>query len=122
MTECSIFWFRRDLRLRDNHGLYKALSDKQAVLPLFIFDSEILEKLPEQDARVDFIYDTLQAMHERLKNDYDSGIEIRYGKPEDIFTDLIKKYSVEAVYTNHDYEPYARERDEQIGTLLSEHD
>ena len=117
----NIFWFRRDLRLDDNVGFYHALKSGMPVLPIFIFDTEIIEKLPEEDARVAFIYDTLQQMRNELKADHGSDIAMFYGKPEDIFKQLIEKHTLSKVFTNHDYEPYASERDASIKDLLTEH-
>ncbi|SDS14839.1 deoxyribodipyrimidine photo-lyase [Formosa sp. Hel1_31_208] len=117
----SIFWFRRDLRLDDNVGLYKALTNDHPVLPIFIFDSEILNKLPKTDARVTFIHDTLQHMRSHLQNEYNSSIGMYHGKPLDIYKQLITDYEIKAVYTNHDYEPYAIKRDTEISTFLSNH-
>ena len=118
----NIFWFRRDLRLDDNVGFYEALKSDQPVLPIFIFDSEILEKLPESDSRVTFIYDTLQKMRSTLQDEQDSSIAIYHGKPIEIYKQLIKEYNINEVYTNHDYEPYAKERDDKIKTFLADHD
>lgn len=116
----NIFWFRRDLRLDDNHGLYEALQDKHQVLPVFIFDSDILERLPPEDARVTFIYETLQAINDQLQKDYGSDIAIYFGKPLDIYKQLVQTYHIETVYTNHDYEPYAIKRDQEIKDFLKE--
>ena len=118
----NIFWFRRDLRLDDNIGFYNALKQDLPVLPIFIFDSEILDDLPEDDARVEFIYNTLQDMRKPLRDDHDSGIAMYHGKPEQVFKKLIKNYKIDTVYTNHDYEPYARDRDESIQKLLEKND
>ncbi|PSG88350.1 cryptochrome/photolyase family protein [Aurantibacter aestuarii] len=118
----NIFWFRRDLRLDDNIGFYNALKQDLPVLPIFIFDSEILDDLPEDDARVEFIYNTLQDMRKTLRDDHDSGIAMYHGKPEQVFKELIKNYKIDTVYTNHDYEPYARDRDESIQKLLEKND
>ncbi len=115
---CSIFWFRRDLRLNDNHGLYQALSADDPVVPIFIFDEEILEKLPEKDARIDFIHKTLKNIHHTLITDHNSGLDVRHGKPLEIFKQLIEDYDIQAVYTNLDYEPYARDRDKGISEWL----
>ncbi len=115
----SIFWFRRDLRLDDNKGFYEALKGEHPVLPIFIFDSEILDKLPEDDARVNFIHNTLQEMRNTLQDEYGSSIAMYHGKPLDIYKSLIKDFDIACVYTNHDYEPYARERDERIKTFLN---
>ncbi|MFK7780858.1 cryptochrome/photolyase family protein [Psychroserpens sp.] len=117
----NIFWFRRDLRLDDNVGFFEALKSNHPVLPIFIFDSEILDKLPEDDARVTFIYDTLQNMRETLQNEYGSSLAMFHGKPIDIYKQLIDQYAIKTVFTNHDYEPYATERDSEIKTLLSKH-
>ena len=114
----NIFWFRRDLRLDDNHGLFEALQDKHEVLPIFIFDSDILEELPQDDARVTFIYETLQAINEKLKMDYGSAISIYFGKPLDIYQQLVQTYHIHTVYTNHDYEPYAIKRDQEVKAFL----
>jgi len=117
----NIFWFRRDLRLDDNVGFYEALKSDHPVLPIFIFDTEILEKLPEDDARVLFIYETLQKMRTTLQNEHNSSIALFHGKPIDIYKDLVNDYTINSVFTNHDYEPYAKTRDEAISTFLSKH-
>lgn len=114
----NIFWFRRDLRLDDNHGLFKALNGSHSVLPVFIFDSDILKKLPEDDARVTFIHKTLQTINKTLQNKYDSSLAMYFGKPNDVFQQLIEDYNINTVYTNHDYEPYATQRDNSIEHLL----
>ena len=89
------------------------------VLPIFIFDEEILSKLPEDDARVTFIFETLQEMRSELQEKYGSSIAMLKGKPEDVFKELMDDYSIDTVFTNRDYEPYAKERDTAIETLLS---
>lgn len=114
----NIFWFRRDLRLYDNVGFYNALKSDSPVMPLFIFDSEILDKLPKNDARVTFIYDSLQSMMKELQDNYGSSIAIYHGKPIEILKQLIDNYDINTVYTNHDYEPYALQRDNDIKVLL----
>lgn len=114
----NLFWFRRDLRLDDNVGLFKALSSDLPVLPIFIFDKAILDQLPEDDARVSFIFDTLKSLRVTLQEKYNSSLAVFYGSPEDTFKSLINTYTIGTVYTNHDYEPYARSRDAQIKTLL----
>ena len=117
----NIFWFRRDLRLDDNHGFHKALKGDHPVLPIFIFDEEILESLPEDDSRVTFIHETLQTMRSTLQEDHDSSVAIFHGSPIGIFTELAKQYSIKTVFTNHDYEPYATKRDSEIRSFLNEH-
>ena len=117
-SKTTIFWFRRDLRLEDNVGLFHALADQHPVLPIFIFDSNILENLQPDDARVSFIHETLQQIRKELQKQHQSSIALYYGDPIEIFSNLIQNYSIETVYTNHDYEPYATERDDKIKSLL----
>jgi deoxyribodipyrimidine photo-lyase len=117
----NIFWFRRDLRLQDNAGLYHALKDGNPVLPIFIFDRNILDELEDKtDRRVEFIHLALQDIQRQLVK-IDASLDVRYGKPLDIFKELLNEYNIEKVFTNHDYEPYAKERDEAIERLLKEH-
>ena len=118
----NIFWFRRDLRLDDNVGFYNALKADKPVLPIFIFDKEILNELPEDDARVTFIFNTLQSMRKTLQDERDSSIAIYYSTPKEVFKQLVEDYEIDTVYTNHDYEPYAKTRDTEIETILSEND
>lgn len=120
MEKINVFWFRRDLRLNDNVGLKAALTSGLQVLPIFIFDRHILDELPENDARVTFIFNRLQNLRDELRDKYETGIAFYYGKPEEIIKDLTKEYSVNAVFTNRDYEPYAKQRDEKIKDLLDE--
>ncbi|SDL33656.1 cryptochrome/photolyase family protein [Kriegella aquimaris] len=117
----SIFWFRRDLRLDDNIGFLQALKADFPVLPIFIFDTEILENLPKDDARVTFIHTTLQEMRNTLQKDHDSSIALLSGNPEAVFKDLITEYDIQSVFTNHDYEPYAKKRDSSIKEFLERH-
>ena len=119
MEKISIFWFRRDLRFIDNTGLYYALSERNPVLPIFIFDRNILDKLPKADARVEFIQRTLEQLDKTLK-DKKSGIKTFYTTPIEAFKELSKTYTLEAVYTNRDYEPYTLERDREIESFLKE--
>ncbi len=115
----NIFWFRRDLRLTDNHGLFQALSGALPVLPIFIFDTEILDKLSDrQDARVTFIFDTLQGLKQQL-NELGSDLQIFHGTPETVWTNLLAQLNIEKVYTNHDYEPYALQREQKVRALLA---
>lgn len=118
----NIFWFRRDLRLDDNIGFYEALKSNHPVLPIFIFDSTILNDLPKDDARVTFIFETLQKMRDTLQKEHHSSIAMYHGKPLDIFKQLIEEYNIKTVFTNHDYEPYAKARDAEIEALLSKHE
>ncbi|MDY0903572.1 deoxyribodipyrimidine photo-lyase [Pedobacter sp. CFBP9032] len=113
----SIFWFRRDLRLEDNAALYHALKGENPVLPLFIFDQNILDKLAVDDARITFIYQTIEDLKTVLQKQ-GSDVLVKYGKPESVWPEILKDYEVAAVYTNHDYEPYARERDDNMAEFL----
>jgi deoxyribodipyrimidine photo-lyase len=117
----SIFWFRRDLRLDDNVGLYQALQSEHPVLSIFIFDSEILEKLPKNDARVNFIHERLQHIRNTLQQEARSSIAIYHGHPKQVFETLLSEYEVKQVFTNHDYEPYAQKRDLEVKNLLENH-
>tara|TARA_R110002072_G_scaffold275142_2_gene436246 strand:+ start:8922 stop:10226 length:1305 start_codon:yes stop_codon:yes gene_type:complete len=121
-TKVNIFWFRRDLRLNDNVGFYKALNGKYPVLPVFIFDREILDQLPKDDARVTFIHDTLQKMRDELQNTCGSSIATYHGKPLEVFKQITKDFQVQNLITNHDYEPYAIKRDKEIADVLSKKD
>ena len=110
----NIFWFRRDLRLNDNAGLYHALKSDKPVLPIFIFDTNILEKLEERDdARVTFIHDTIAELKADLEK-LGSSLAVFYGKPHDIWKDLVEKYTLDTVFTNRDYESYALTRDTEL--------
>ncbi len=114
----NIFWFRRDLRLEDNCGLFHALSSDQKVLPIFIFDETILHKLPKDDARVTFIHQQLQNINHQLQK-IDSSLDVYYGKPIDIFKSLSEKHTIDTVFTNHDYEHSALKRDLDINEFLA---
>ena len=114
----NIFWFRRDLRLEDNCGLFHALNSDKKVLPIFIFDEDILHKLPCDDARVSFIHQELKNINLQL-NKTGSSLAVFHGKPADIFKSLLTNYSIDTVITNHDYEPYAIKRDLEIKELLT---
>lgn len=115
-----IFWFRRDLRLEDNVGLQQAVVSGYPVLPIFIFDSDILEKLEvKQDRRVDYIYQVLDAMNSVLHT-HGSTLYIDYGKPLAIFKTIIALYDVQGIYCNRDYEPQAIKRDELIDSYLKD--
>jgi deoxyribodipyrimidine photo-lyase len=114
----NLFWFRRDLRLEDNHGLCQALSAGKPVVPIFIFDRSILDKLEDRDdRRVEFIHLALEAMQQQLVA-MGATIDVRHGHPLDVFRKLAEDYDIGAVYTNHDYEPYARKRDAEVQDLL----
>ena len=118
-TKLNLFWFRRDLRLIDNHGLYEALQSELPVLPIFIFDTEILNQLEnKEDKRVDFIFQALEKLNEYLEKQGKS-IQIFYGRPLEIYQKLTEKYNIESVFFNEDYEPYAIKRDQEIADFLN---
>ncbi len=119
MEKIAIFWFRRDLRINDNAGLYHALKSGYKVLPIFIFDTEILNRLEDKvDARVSFIHQQIEAISKKLEG-FSSSILVEYGSPIDVFKKLISQYSITEVYTNHDYETYGIDRDLKIKNLLN---
>lgn len=120
MQKVNVFWFRRDLRLMDNTALNKALAGNLPVLPIFIFDTSILEFLDKNDARVNFIYNCLTKIDEQLKKQH-SSLCILKGKPMEVWEQLFKDYQIHAIYTNKDYEPYALERDRNVYKLAQEH-
>lgn len=118
MKDTTIFWFRRDLRLEDNRGLYHALKESGNVVGLFIFDKDILDDLEDKDdPRVTFIHQRLQFMRERLAS-HGGTLLVRYGKPLEVFEKLVREMSIRSVYTNHDWEPYAIRRDHDVAKLL----
>ena len=113
----ALFWFRRDLRLDDNTGLAAALCSGLPVLPVFIFDRSILDKLKKpEDRRVEFIHAALQEMHLKLQSQ-GSGFRFFYDEPETVFRQLMAEGNLKAVYTNHDYEPYASKRDTAVSAI-----
>ena len=121
MQAVNIFWFRRDLRLHDNAGLFHALKSSNPVLPVFIFDKNILDELENKsDRRVEFIHAALGEVQSSLVK-MGSSLEVFYSTPVEAFSNLLDKYKIEKVFANHDYEPYAKERDNSVAALLKEH-
>ncbi len=113
-SSTAVFWFRRDLRLQDNTGLYHALKENKEVIPIFIFDITILDQLEDKtDSRVDFIHQSLSLMQRQLEA-LGSTLLVFHGEP----LEILQSFNAKAIYTNHDYEPYARKRDDNIKTLL----
>ena len=118
MVEASIFWFRRDLRIDDNPGLYEALANSKNVIPIFIFDTNIIDNLPSDDNRIKFIWHSLSLLNERLK-EVGSTLNIFKGNPLEVFKKIILKYRLISVYVNRDYEKYSIKRDKEINTFLN---
>jgi len=114
-----IHWFRRDLRLHDNKGLYHALNSGYPVVPLFVFDDDILDPLPRNDHRIAFIYKALQEIQKALHRQ-DRGMLVRKGKPVEVLESIIAEYHVQAIFCNEDHEPYGRTRDQQVALMLKE--
>ena len=114
----NVFWFRRDLRLEDNVGFYKSLHGQFPVLPIFIFDSQILSELPEDDARITFIHKQLQKIRASFKN-HGSGLAIYHGEPLEIFAEVMTEHEIQNVIINRDYEPYGLERDHAVKEFLA---
>ncbi len=115
--EIALFWFRRDLRLEDNVGLFHALESKYPVIPLFVFDENILDSLPKNDARVGFIHDSLSKINQQLQ-EIGSSLFVKKGKTQEVWQALIQEYDVKEVFFNKDYEPYAIKRDLAICEFL----
>lgn len=114
----AIHWFRRDLRLDDNTALYNASISGMPVLGIFIFDTEILNKLPKDDARLSFIHQELELIHQQFEA-AGGGLFTFYGNPQEVWQKIISDFNVGAVYANEDYEPYARYRDHWVDEFLS---
>ncbi len=117
-TNLTAFWFRRDLRLDDNRGFSHALSSGKRVLPVFIFDTDILEDLQQNDPRVNFIYEQCSKLDENLKQ-LGSSLLVKKGKPVEIWKEILDEFPVSEIFLNHDYEPYSRDRDDQVSKLCS---
>ncbi|HXU26036.1 MAG TPA: deoxyribodipyrimidine photo-lyase, partial [Bacteroidia bacterium] len=118
MSTC-IFWFRRDLRLEDNAGLFYALKENKQVLPVFIFDSNILDKLSDKsDKRVDFIHAAISNLNNQLQK-LGSSLQVYTGSPNAVFKKICNEYNITSVYLNHDYEPDTIKRDDEIKTFLT---
>ena len=116
MKDITIFWFRRDLRLDDNKGLYYALKENKNILPIFIYDKNILDKLNKNDHRVEFINQSLKEINFVLSKN-NKAISIFYDKPEKVFSHLIAEHEIKNIYLNKDYTPYAIKRDNTIKNL-----
>lgn len=116
----NVFWFRRDLRLEDNKGFFEALQGNEVVLPIFIFDKNILDQLPKDDARISFIYELISKINSELQKKGKS-LAVFHGNPSFIFEQLVSENDIQKVYTNHDYEPYARKRDLAVFQILKKH-
>lgn len=115
----SIFWFRRDLRLQDNHGLFQALKSSHPVLPIFVYDNTITQKLTDDDARISFIYDHLSQISKSLKK-HSTALRIEQGQVLDVWKKLSEEFEIQSVYANEDYEPSAILRDQQVLEFLNE--
>jgi deoxyribodipyrimidine photo-lyase len=121
LMNVNIVWLRRDLRLHDNAALYHALKSSLPVLPVFIFDKNILDDLEEKaDRRVEFIYEAITEMQTQLHKHH-AEIEVLYDTPQNAFQKLLKQYNIQNVFANEDYEQYAIDRDNAIRTLLKQH-
>ena len=118
--QAVIFWFRRDLRLNDNKGLYNALKSEIPVIPLFIFDKNILDKLDKYDPRFQFIYQQVKILNNKIKK-YGSRVINMHDYPVNVFKTLLRKYDIKSVYVNRDYEPYSIKRDSDISSFLIQH-
>ena len=113
----SVFWFRRDLRLVDNLGLNAALSSGLKVIPIFIFDTEIINKLEKNDLRIKMIHTALVKLNDAMLGNR-CNVGMYLGNPKAVFESLLKNYKIKSVFTNRDYEPYAIKRDKSIKSFL----
>lgn len=120
-AKINIFWFRRDLRPDDNRGFYEALQSGHKVLPVFIFDENILSELPKDDARVTFIHQLLEKINAEFISVKHS-LAVFFGNPEAVFEKLIAENQIDTVFTNHDYEPYSRKRDKAVYQIFKAND
>ncbi len=121
MEQLSLFWHRRDLRITDNAGLYKALKNGKNVQPIFIFDTQILELLPKNDQRVLFIHRTITELNAAYKA-LGTSLWVFHGNPVELVPELVRKHAVKNVFCNRDYEPHAIKRDKSIHELLQQLD
>ena len=119
MYSKSIFWHRRDLRIHDNAGLFKALKSSRGVQPIFIFDSQILQFLPKNDQRLVYIHQEIEQLKKKY-SELGSDLKVYFGNPRDLIPEIVLKYKAEAVFINRDYEPYATERDRYLAEKLNE--
>ncbi len=111
------FWFRRDLRLEDNHGLYRCLVAQEPTLLVFIFDTNILKSLKPEDQRVPFIWQQLELLQKELKK-HQGSLLILHNDPTSAWKIILNNYpSIKSIHCNKDYEPYAIERDQSISLL-----
>jgi len=118
METVNIFWFRRDLRIDDTHGLFQALNAGLPVVPIFIFDPEILRHFPDpQDARLTFIHQNLKELDTEFRK-YNSSLQVYFSSPEVVFGQLSAKFIIHSVFCNTDYEPAAIFRDQKVEQLL----
>lgn len=114
----ALFWFRRDLRLIDNIGLIAALNSNYSVVPIFIFDEDIIDELPKDDARISFIYENLNQIDSNLKS-HGSSLIVKKGKIDEVWKELCSEFDIKSVFANEDYEPYAIQRDLIIENYLA---
>ena len=114
----ALFWHRRDLRIDDNKGLFEALKQNEIVHPIFIFDKSILDKLPNNDQRILFIYQEIESLKKSYQN-LGSDLWVYYGEPSEIIPKIAQELNCSSVYFNNDYEPYALQRDLEIQVSLN---
>ena len=117
-SKVSVFWFRRDLRVEDNNGLFSALNSDYPVLPIFIFDTNIIQELKPNDTRISFIYERLTWLNNFLRK-HSSGIYVIKEKPKNAWKKILNEFDVQEVHFNEDYEPYAIDRDKYIEELIT---
>jgi deoxyribodipyrimidine photo-lyase len=116
--DTALFWFRRDLRIADNAGLYHALKSARRVHCVFVFDTDILDALANKaDRRVEFIHGCVTALREALQK-AGGDLMVQHGRARDLVPQLAKSIGADAVFTNEDYEPTAVQRDQAVERVL----
>ena len=118
--ERALVWFRRDLRFADHAALSQALTRAKQVWCVFVHDTEILDALPSRsDRRVEFIWHCLADLDAQLKK-HGGGLMVRLGHARELIPALAAELRAEAVFANHDYEPAAVSRDEEVASRLAQ--
>ena len=120
--DAALFWFRRDLRATDNAGLYHALKSARRVYCVFVFDTEILDALPNKlDRRVEFILESVGELEASLRA-LGGGLMVRHARADALIPALARELNVDAVFVNDDYEPLAIARDLRVRDELMRND
>jgi deoxyribodipyrimidine photo-lyase len=117
--DTALVWFRRDLRNFDHAALSHALQRSRKVYGVFIFDTAILDSLPSHDRRVEFIHASVLELDEALRAQ-GGALIVRHAAAQSEIPKLAAELHVDAVFTNHDYEPAAIARDAAVQATLTQ--